>query len=150
MIDWLVALCAALIGAGAALAGSVISARSTRAAGERQADAALHTLRLSLAEQRTVRILDQRRQTYARFLEAADTVAVTRRTGEGQPTDLPDLQRAYSTVLLEGPEQPAGAASALLDSLRGQASLDDIDARRNEFIESARSALSDAAGRADQ
>ncbi|PAZ17264.1 hypothetical protein CLM62_03135 [Streptomyces sp. SA15] len=144
MSEWLVALFAALIGAGAALAGSLISARSTRAAGERQAEAALHTLRLSLEEQRAVRVLDQRRQTYVRFLEAADAVAVTRRTGEGQSSDLSDLQRAYGVLLLEGPAEPAAAAHALMEAFRKHASLGELDTHRREFIESARTALSEA------
>lgn len=141
MSEWLVVLSAAFIGAGAALAGSVISARSTRAAAARQTEAALHTVRLTFEEQRAVRVLDQRRQTYVRFLEAADAVAVTRRTGESQPNDLPDLQRACSVVLLEGPAEPAAAATVLMESLRGNASLGQLDVRRNEFIESARAAL---------
>lgn len=142
MTEWLVALCAALIGAGAALAGSVISARGAREAGERQAEAALHTLRLTVAEQRAARLHDQRRQAYVRFLEAADAVLVTRRTGEGQPSDLPDLQRACGIVLLEGPEELAAAARALMELLRGRsASPDELDARREGFIEAARAAL---------
>ena len=96
MNEWLIALLAALIGAGAALGGSVISARSTREAGERQAAAALEALRLSTAEQWAARVHDQRRQAYVRFLEAVGAVAETRRTGEGRPGDRTDLQRAHA------------------------------------------------------
>ncbi|KUO18609.1 hypothetical protein [Streptomyces dysideae] len=99
---------------------------------------ALHTPRLTLAEQRTARVLDQRRHTCVRFQEAADAALVTRSTG-------PDVQRAYSLVLPEGPAEPATAAHALMESLRRHASsLDELDACRREFIESARAALSDA------
>ncbi|NEB05917.1 hypothetical protein [Streptomyces sp. SID13726] len=146
MNEWIVALSAALIGAGSALAGSVISARSTRAAGERQAEAALETLRLTIGEQRVARVHDQRRQAYVRFLEAADAVIETRRTGEGQAGDGTDLRRAYSVVLLEGPARPAEAAGALLARLRQRSSLDDLDAGRSEFVESARAALATGGG----
>ncbi|MEU6357717.1 hypothetical protein ABZ896_51930 [Streptomyces sp. NPDC047072] len=141
MTEWLVALLAAFVGAGAALAGSVIAARSTRAAGERQAEAALHALRLSVAEQRAARVHDQRRQAYVRFLEAADAVVVTRRTGEGQPGDVPDLHRAHSVVALEGPEGPAAAARVLMDRLRVRSTPDELDAARDGFVEAARAAL---------
>ncbi|MGC9541003.1 hypothetical protein [Streptomyces sp. UG1] len=143
MSEWLVAVLAALIGAGAALAGSVISARSTRAAGERQAEAALHTLRLTVEEQRATRVHDQRRQAYVRFLEAADAGARAGRAWEGQPTDRLDLERAYTVVLLEGPAEPAAAAGALMRCLRAQrVVLDEFDARREEFLAVARAALS--------
>ncbi|AEW95467.1 hypothetical protein SCATT_30960 [Streptantibioticus cattleyicolor NRRL 8057 = DSM 46488] len=64
----------ALIAAGSALAGSLITgwftgragssqAAAARHAGDRQADALLDTVRATLGEQRTIRLLDLRRQT---------------------------------------------------------------------------------------
>ncbi len=141
MNEWLIALLAALIGAGAALGGSVISARSTREAGERQAAAALEALRLSTAEQRAARVHDQRRQAYARFLESVGAVAETRRTGEGRPGDRTDLQRAHDLVLLEGPGEVATAATALLEQVRRDARPDALDRAREAFLEQARTAL---------
>lgn len=141
MNEWLIALLAALIGAGAALGGSVISARSTREAGERQAAAALEALRLSTAEQRAARVHDQRRQAYVRFLEAVGAVAETRRTGEGRPGDRTDLQRAHDLVLLEGPGEVATAATALLEQVRRDARPDALDRAREAFLEQARTAL---------
>ncbi|MGV9357421.1 hypothetical protein [Streptomyces misionensis] len=141
MNEWLIALLAALIGAGSALGGSVISARSTRAAGERQAEAALEALRLSVAEQRAGRLDDQRRQAYVRFLEAAGAVAETRRTGEGRPGDRTDLRRAHDLVLLEGPAEVAVAATALVDQVRRGGRPDVLDTAREAFLEAARAAL---------
>ncbi|AKJ14414.1 hypothetical protein ABB07_31485 [Streptomyces incarnatus] len=141
MNEWLIALSAALIGAGSALGGSVISARSTRAAGERQAEAALEALRLSAEEQRAARVHDQRRQAYVRFLDAVGAVTETRRTGAGRPDDRTDLQRALDVVQLEGPAEVAAAARALVDPVRRDARPDALDGAREAFLEAARRAL---------
>ncbi|MEV0640550.1 hypothetical protein AB0I77_37630 [Streptomyces sp. NPDC050619] len=140
MNEWLSVLSAALIGAGSALAGSLITGRSTREAGERQAAAAEQTMRLTLDEQRAARIHAQRREAYVGFLQAVNAVLVTRRTGEAQPSDLPDLERAYSVVLLEGPAGPADAARSLMALLPRHPSLGELDAALGEFIEAARTA----------
>lgn len=143
----------ALIAACSALAGSLVTgwfarsagsrqAAAARHAGDRQADALLDTVRMSLVEQRAVRVLDQRRQTYARFLDAAETVRLTRMTGEGHADDRPALQRAYGAVLLEGPDETARAAGDLLDCLRGSARTpDEVERARLAFIDAARNAL---------
>ncbi|MFE4533690.1 hypothetical protein ACFRKB_01305 [Streptomyces scopuliridis] len=147
----------ALIAAGSALVGSLITgwftrtaggrqAEAARHAGDRQADAVLDTVRATLEEQRAVRVLDLRRQTYVRFLECAEVVSLSRRTGHGQPGDGPALQRAFVAVLLEGPEEVSGAARRLVDSLRGSPSPDDLDQARSEFIDAARGTLSPPSG----
>ncbi|MEW2621859.1 hypothetical protein [Streptomyces sp. NPDC048106] len=141
MNEWLIALLAALIGAGAALGGSVISARSTREAGQRQAAAALEALRLSTVEQRAARVHDQRRQAYVRFLEAAGAVTETRRTGEGRPGDRTDVRRAHDLVLLEGPAEVAAAATALMEQIRRDGRPDALDRAREAFLHEARTAL---------
>ncbi|ARQ72007.1 hypothetical protein [Streptomyces marincola] len=146
----------ALIAAGSALAGSAVTglfafragtrqAEAARHAGDRQADAVLDTVRMTLAEQRAVRVLDLRRQTYVAFLDAAEAVILSRRTGEGRAGDRADLHRALGSVSLEGPPDVARAAHALVDALRGNRAPDDLEAARLVFVEAARTAL-DGAG----
>ncbi|GGZ89977.1 hypothetical protein ACFOOM_08635 [Streptomyces echinoruber] len=142
----------ALLAAGSALLGSVVTgwftrgaghrqAEAARHAGDRQADALLETVRLTLEEQRASRVHEARRQTYARFLEAVEAVLLARRTGEGQPTDRSALQRAFGTVLLEGPDDVARIARELMNLLGGSRSLDDLERERRSFIEAAQRAL---------
>ncbi|MFE7566840.1 hypothetical protein ACFU76_07730 [Streptomyces sp. NPDC057539] len=147
----------ALIAAGSALVGSLITgwftrtaggrqAEAARHAGDRQADAVLDTVRATLEEQRAVRVLDLRRQTYVRFLESAEVVSLSWRTGHDQPGDRPALQRAFVAVLLEGPEDVSRAARRLVDCLRDASSPDDLDHARSEFIDAARGTLSPPGG----
>lgn len=148
MSDWGVAL----IAAGSALVGSLITGWLTRSAGERQAEAARHagdrqadalidTVRMSLVEQRAVRLLDLRRQTYVQFLEAAEAAILARRTGEGPANDRSALQRAFGAVQLEGPDEPARTAGELVNCLRGNHHLDELAEARRNFINAARNAL---------
>jgi hypothetical protein len=151
----------ALIAAGSALVGSLITgwftgsagtrqAAAARHAGDRQADALLETVRRTLAEQRAVRLLDLRRQTYVQFLEAAEAAILTRRTGEGQSSDRLALQRTFAAVLLEGPDGAARAARKMVDGLRVSLPLDDLERARVGFIEAAQGALKEADESADQ
>lgn len=149
MSEWGVAL----ITAGSALAGGVITgwftrgaahrqATAARHAGDRQADALLETVRTTLQEQRAVRLLDQRRQTYVQFLEAAEAVILSRRTGDrAAASDRPALQRALGIVQLEGPEPVAQAARELTDALKGKGSLDELQSARSAFLTAAQDAL---------
>ncbi|MFE1381907.1 hypothetical protein ACFW6S_23515 [Streptomyces sp. NPDC058740] len=72
----------ALIAAGSAVAGSVVTgffawkaghrqAEGAEAAGQAQAHALLHTVNITLREQRLVTAVQERRSAYARFLDAA-------------------------------------------------------------------------------
>jgi hypothetical protein len=148
MSEWGVAL----ITAGSALAGGVITgwftrgaahrqATAARHAGDRQADALLETVRMTLQEQRAVRLLDQRRQTYVQFLEAAEAVILSRRTGDRAASDRPALQRALGIVQLEGPESVAQAARELTDALKGKGSLDALQTARSAFLTAAQDAV---------
>ncbi|MGW0731599.1 hypothetical protein [Streptomyces sp. NPDC002851] len=148
MTEWGVAL----IAAGAALAGSVVTgwfamgaggrqAEAARHAGDRQADAVLETVRATLHEQRTTRVLDLRRQTYVRFLEAAASAASTLRTGVADGPDQPSLERSLQAVLLEGPAHVAEAARELADRLERSRPLDDIEEAESAFLTAARQAL---------
>ncbi|OEV05195.1 hypothetical protein [Streptomyces oceani] len=151
MTEWGVALLAA----GSALAGSLVTgwfarsagnrqAEAARHAGDRQADALLDTVRTTLQDQRDVRLLDLRRQTYAAFLEAAEAVLLTHRTGEGGSADRSALQRALATVLLEGPEEVADAARVLVTALGTGRAPDELVAAREDFLHRAREALNSA------
>jgi hypothetical protein len=142
----------ALIAAGSALTGSLITgwysrtagerqAEAARHAGDRQADAMLETVRMTLEEERAVRLSDTRRQTYVRFLEAGETAILAQRTGDSHPEDRAALQRAYGGVQLEGPAAVALPARALMDALRGNRAPDDVERKRLEFVEAAREVL---------
>ncbi|MFC8077174.1 hypothetical protein ACFUN8_16790 [Streptomyces sp. NPDC057307] len=145
----------ALIAAGSALAGSLVTgwfarsagmrqAEAAQHAGDRQADALLHTVRLTLQEQRAVRLLDLRRHTYVAFLQAAEAVALTSRTGIGPGGDGAALQRALGAVALEGPAEVARAAGEVVDRLRRDDSPDDVERAKLTFVSAAQAALDPA------
>jgi hypothetical protein len=116
MSDWAIAL----IAAGSAIAGSAVTgwyargagirqAAAARHAGDRQADALLESVGMTLRAESGHREFALRRQTYAEFLGAAETRILTERNGRGQPDDDVALQRALGGVLLEGPPDVAAA-----------------------------------------
>ncbi|MFE5666094.1 hypothetical protein ACFQ7W_19435 [Streptomyces niveus] len=138
----------ALIAAGSALAGSLVTgwfarsagmkqAEAAQHAGDRQADALLHTVRLTLQEQRAVRLLDLRRQTYVAFLEAATP---TDRAGFGSD-GLVALQRAFGAVELEGPTDVARLAGEVVSGLRRDDPPDDVERAKLHFTSAAQAAL---------
>jgi hypothetical protein len=144
----------ALIAAGSAIGGGAVTgwftwgagirqAEAARHAGDRQADALLDTVRMTLHEQAAVRALDLRRQTYVRFLESAEAVIVAGRTGIAAPNgDSTAPQRALVGVTLEGPAEVAAAARELVDRLRRHASPDDLERAKAEYISAVQAALS--------
>ncbi|MBO0819496.1 MAG: hypothetical protein J2P26_01450 [Nocardiopsaceae bacterium] len=135
----------ALISALSAVVGGGLTGWFTRAAGVRQADAALETARMTLQRQRAERVRDARWRVYLDFIAAADAV-ITAGRGEGSKEARAGLRRAFGAVQLEGQTEPARTAGYLLDCLRGAAgqSLDDRDRARQEFIDAARDALASA------
>ncbi|RMI43263.1 hypothetical protein [Streptomyces triticirhizae] len=135
MTEWGVAL----IAAGSALLASLISGIFARSAGRRQAAAMLETVRITVEQQRQERALAARRATYLRFLDAAETVLLARRVGGSTAEDRAALQRAMGAVQLEGPA--ANEASALLEALRRERGLDELERARFAFIAAAREAL---------
>lgn len=88
-----------------------------------------------------MRIPEIRRQTYVQFLEAAESVLLSHRTGVGNANDLPALQRAFGAVQLEGSADVARTARELVDSLRGGQPLDDLERARLNLIAAAQVAL---------
>ncbi|MGW5350242.1 hypothetical protein ACWERV_06915 [Streptomyces sp. NPDC004031] len=143
----------ALIAAGSAVAGSIVTgwyariaggeqARAARHAGDRQADATLEAVRLTLREQAAERALDVRRQAYVRFLDAAGTaLAEERGGGTAAPGARPALHQALAAVELEGPAAAGAAASALADALRRHRPPAELEAARQSFLTAARAAL---------
>jgi hypothetical protein len=150
MSDWGIPL----ITAGSAIAGSLVTgwyarsagskqAAAARHAGDRQADALLETVRMTLADSRAVRLLDLRRQTYVEFLEAAEIALQARRTGDDRHAEPGDsLQRAFAAVELEGPEEVTAVARVLIELMpRLSTTLDELEHARSDFIQAARTAL---------
>jgi hypothetical protein len=101
----------ALIAAGSALAGSIVTGWFTRSAGHRQADAArhagnrqadalLHTVQATLDEQRRSQAEDRRRQAYVGLLQAAEKIGLLGQRGVEESAA---LVRASTLVSLEGP-----------------------------------------------
>ncbi|MFE7617674.1 hypothetical protein [Streptomyces sp. NPDC057496] len=143
----------ALIAAGSAITGGVATgwftrsagfrqAEAARQAGDRQADALLETVRMTLREQATVRLSDIRRQTYVRFLGVAEERIRTERTGRGRGDDDALLESALGEVVLEGPAEVAAAARNVVDRLRRHESPDSLLSAKEDFVTAAREVLS--------
>ncbi|MFI9760989.1 hypothetical protein ACIHFB_23935 [Streptomyces sp. NPDC051963] len=144
MSDWAIAL----IAAGSAIAGSAVTgwyargagirqAAAARHAGDRQADALLESVGMTLRAESGHREFALRRQTYAEFLGAAETRILTERNGRGQPDDDVALQRALGGVLLEGPPDVAAAAQHLVDCLRRHERPDELTRAKLAFVSAA-------------
>ncbi|WP_259670390.1 hypothetical protein [Streptomyces sp. ID38640] len=141
----------ALIAAGSAIAGSIVTgwytrgagirqAAAARHAGDRQADALLASVRMTLQGEAAQRALALRRQVYAEFLGAAEARILAERTGGGQADDEVLLQRALGGVVLEGPAEVAAAAGRLVDCLRRHEAPDDLHRAKLAFVEEAQRA----------
>ncbi|MCX4907721.1 hypothetical protein [Streptomyces sp. NBC_00878] len=148
MSDWGIAL----IAAGSAVAGSVVTGWYARSAGIRQAvaarhagdrqadamreqaDALLESVRMTLRAESGHREFALRRQTYAEFLGAAEARILTERNGRGQADDDVVLQRALGGVLLEGPPEAAAAAEHLVDCLRRRVTHDELKHAKLAFV----------------
>ena len=142
----------ALIAAGAAVAGSLVTgwfsrsagikqAQAARDSGGRQADALLDSVRMTVEAEARQRSLSLRRQVYADFLGAAEATVLAERAGRGQPDDPARLQAAYGAVVLEGPTEVAAAARHLLDGLRRHGTPDELDQAKRAFISAAQDGL---------
>ncbi|MEU8958555.1 hypothetical protein AB0C93_30145 [Streptomyces sp. NPDC048518] len=149
MSEWGVAL----IAAGSAIGGSIVTgwygrsaglrqAEAARHAGDRQADALLESVRLTIQSEQVQRALAQRRQIYGEFLGAAEARALTERTGRGSPDDEALLRRALGAVVLEGPPEAATAARHLVHCLRRHEAPDDVDRAKSVFVSVAQELLS--------
>ncbi|MCF1599534.1 hypothetical protein [Streptomyces muensis] len=141
MSDWGIAL----IAAGSAIAGSVVTgwyargagirqAEAARHAGDRQAEALLESVRMTLSAEAGHREFARRRQVYAEFLGAAEARILTERTGRGHTDDDVLLQRALGHVLLEGPPDAAAAAQHLVDGLRRHERPGELASAKQAFV----------------
>lgn len=161
----------ALIAAGSAILGSIVTgffawkaghrqAAAAEAAGRAQAGALISTVEATLDEQRRARAADRRRQVYARFLAALEETAVfmvRERHRPGEPGGdeavaiASRLTPARGAVDLEGPANAAEAAYDAQDSIvlvRGaqdDAALEEIEEGFNQarttFIRAAQEAI---------
>jgi hypothetical protein len=142
----------ALVAAGSAIAGSIVTgwysrsagvkqAEAAQHAGDRQADALIDTVRLTLREQASIRTLDARRETYVQFLTAVETATSAARTGRAEVGDGGDVQRALTVVALEGPKDVEVAARDVVHQLRRHGSPDDLESARQAFLTAVRAAL---------
>lgn len=142
----------ALIAAGSAIAGSIVTgwysrssgirqAEAARHAGDRQADALVESVRLTIQAEARQRELALRRQTYAEFLGAAEARILTERTGRGTSDDEALLQRALGGVALEGSPEVAAAAHHLVACLRRHEALDDLQRAKLAFVSAAQECL---------
>ncbi|WP_306318996.1 MULTISPECIES: hypothetical protein [unclassified Streptomyces] len=146
MSDWGVAL----IAAGSAIAGSVVTgwygrasgirqAEAARHAGDRQADALLTSVRMTLGAEEERAAREVRRRTYAEFLAAVESRV------SGAEDDASRLYRAASAVALEGPPAVADAAGGVVDVLRRHVAPDEVRRAKDEFVRAAREDLNGAA-----
>ncbi|MEU6475505.1 hypothetical protein ABZ858_01215 [Streptomyces sp. NPDC047017] len=142
----------ALIAAGAAIVGSVVTGWYSRSAGVRQAEAARHagdrqaaalleSVRMTLRGAEVQRAIALRQQVYAEFLGAAEARILAERTGRASGDQELPLQRAYAGVVLEGPPEAAAAATAFLESLRRHETLDDLHRAKTDFVVEAQGAV---------
>ncbi|MFG2841093.1 hypothetical protein ACGFYE_39655 [Streptomyces zaomyceticus] len=146
MSDWGIAL----IAAGSAIAGSIVTgflawkaghrqAGAAEHAGNRQADALIATVQATLDEQRRARTEERRRQVYADLLTAGQAWELGASDGEHQTLS------AFHRVEMEGPEYVAEAA---LDyaSAAGGASRDPVYGSapaRETYLKATRRALNE-------
>jgi hypothetical protein len=141
----------ALIAAGSAVAGSLVTgwysrsagvqqAEAARHAGDRQADALLETVRLTLHDQAVVHMLDVRRQTYLQFLDALEA-ELAARSGRAATGDAAALRRALAAVTLQGPPDVAGAAEQTAAALRRHNGPGEAESAKDAFIAKAQAAL---------
>ncbi|MFJ6661871.1 hypothetical protein ACIQNG_36810 [Streptomyces sp. NPDC091377] len=150
MAEWAVAL----VAAGAAIAGSVVTGWYTRSAGIRQAEAARHageqqaealleSVRMTLRGADSQRAIALRRQAYAEFLGAAEARILAERTGRGSGEEGLLLQRAYAAVVIEGPVEVAVAAGSFLENVQRHVPLDDLNGAKLVFVTEAQRATED-------
>ncbi|MFJ9963509.1 hypothetical protein [Streptomyces avermitilis] len=135
----------ALIAAGSAIAGSIVTgwyargpgirqAAAARHAGDRPADALLESVRMTLRAESDHRGFALRRQTYGEFLGAAEARILAERNGRRQGDDDVLLQRTLGGVLLEGPPDAADAAQHLVDCLRRHERPEELKRAKPAFV----------------
>ncbi|MET9436906.1 hypothetical protein [Streptomyces sp. NPDC006551] len=143
----------ALIAAGSAILGSIVTgffawraghrqAAAAEAAGLAQANALIATVQATLDEQRRARAVDQRRQVYVQLLDACQAFQVGRDPDAGVR-----MHSALHLVSLEGPVdvEETGRQYAAVSGVRAPDAEQRrrIDRRRDRYIEAVRRALNE-------
>ncbi|OKJ52562.1 hypothetical protein [Streptomyces sp. CB02261] len=139
----------ALIAAGSAILGSIVTgffawkaghrqAAAAEAAGQAQAAALISTVQATLDEQRRTRADERRRQVYADMLTAVTDLQRHRDDHDALTRAL----RAHDLVVLEGPDDVAQVAMTFIVRARG---LEGVAAASAEELVDARRAYIDAA-----
>ncbi|MFH8991423.1 hypothetical protein [Streptomyces sp. NPDC017940] len=137
MSEWGVAL----IAAGSAIAGSVVTgwltrsaglrqasaahlageeqAAAVRHAGEKQAEAVLKTVQQTLEAQARNQQIDAKREAYVAFLQAAQALVEDRKRDQGSldETLLAEAERAYQVLRLEDTDNVTAHAQFLMDAI---------------------------------
>ncbi|MEU6979605.1 hypothetical protein [Streptomyces sp. NPDC046371] len=149
----------ALIAAGAAILGSLVTgffawlaghrqAAGAEAAGTAQANALIATVQATLQEQRRSRLLEQRRQAYVQFLTGADEGnQAAGRPFVSRRELTPRMAEGLAALQLEGPQAVADAGDTyvrtILDAASNGRSPNENAVRvaRHEFLCAARDAL---------
>ncbi|CAL9379731.1 hypothetical protein [Streptomyces sp. enrichment culture] len=140
----------ALIAAGSAVLGSLVTGWLTRSAGLRQAEAAKHAgdrqadsalliMQATLDDQRRSRIEERRRLVYGEFLEAATDFTSDRSSREFDRK----LQKTFTHVVLEGPDDVALKAAQYTHLLRNpdREDPDPVTVAHTQYINAARRTL---------
>ncbi|MFJ9434897.1 hypothetical protein ACIRQY_35390 [Streptomyces sp. NPDC101490] len=159
MSEWQIAL----IAAGSAILGSIVTgffawkaghrqAAAAEAAGQAQAAALISTVQATLDEQRRSRARDKMTQVYTEFLTAADEANRPSVAGaqDGAP---PRLTEAFSALQLIAPSPVARAAGKYFAHVLAALQVDDLDRRnslwseagpiRSRFLAAARTQLNE-------
>lgn len=148
MSDWGIAL----IAAGAAILGSIVTgffawkaghrqAAAAEAAGQAQAAALVSTVQATLDEQRRIRAVEQRRQAYASLLTAGMEYQTDPNALNGRK-----LLAAYGLVEFEGPVTVVTIAREYVTTAHSSSTSDlsSVLAVRDRYLAAARRALAEA------
>ncbi|SEE59744.1 hypothetical protein [Streptomyces sp. TLI_105] len=144
----------ALIAAGSAILGSIVTgwfawkaghrqATAAEAAGQAQAAALISTVQATLNEQRRARTEERRRRAYAEFLSLGDEWRETKAEEDGTR-----MLTAYGLVEIEGPVDlvvsAANFLSATNDFATNQADISLVLESRAVYVRAVRQALNEA------
>lgn len=144
----------ALIAAGSAILGSIVTgffawkaghrqAAAAEAAGREQAAALISTVQATLDEQRRAQTNERQRKAYAEFLVAGDACVESR-----DEEDKPRLLAAFGLVEIEGPTAATDRAAEYMSVIHGYVTvgsreLSDVFDARLAYVDAVRRALNE-------
>lgn len=135
---------------GSAIAGGAVTWWFTRPhhawqavqrSSERQATELATMTRILLLENNDQDLLQERREVYVRFCEAAGVITGQRTSGGKTVSQHADLLRALSAVELLGPASVTKAALEFIELARTEPPSDDLERAQQRFIDVAQDAL---------